>query len=293
MAVACWHASTTGHTSTLYTDRTNGKDRGATNQLTLVNWFVAPVDMSNSNYYIAYYRVSTQRQAGSGLGLEAQRHAVAALVRQRGGELVEEFTEVESGRKTDKDRPALASAISRARRQKATLVVARLDRLARNVSFMAVLMDSGLEFVACDNPYANRLTVHIMSAIAEHERRIISQRTKDALAEAKKRGTALGSARPGHWTGREGLRLKALAQARARSLDAIQRNAVEAYRDLEPRLRELVTDGMSARAIAKILQLERIPARRSERWSGTQVARVLRRLGIAPGAVSVGSCSTQ
>lgn len=238
--------------------------------------------MSDRNYYIAYYRVSTRRQADSGLGLEAQRRAVAELVRQRGGEVVEEFTEVESGKKTDRDRPALASAISRARRQKATLVVAKLDRLARHVSFMALLMDSGLEFVACDNPYANRLTVHIMSAIAEHERRIISQRTKEALAEAKARGQLLGSARPGHWEGKESTRLAGLQKARSKAVEVVRTNAVHAYRDMEQRLRELCTEGLSGRAIARVLEQERIPARRGVKWTGTQVLRVLRRLGIQP-----------
>src|SRR5476649_1490605 len=106
--------------------------------------------------YVAYYRVSTARQGESGLGLDGQRAAVEAFVRQHGGEIVGQHVEVESGRKSD--RPELAKALAAARKGRATLLVAKLDRLARNVSFIAALMDSGCDFVACDQPFASRLT---------------------------------------------------------------------------------------------------------------------------------------
>ena len=142
--------------------------------------------------FVAYYRVSTQRQGQSGLGLEAQKTAVLAHVAGRG--LLEEFTEVESGKKAD--RPELRKAIALARKHKATLIIAKLDRLARNVRFIAELMESDVDFVACDLPTANKLTIQIMAAIAEHERDIISERTKASLAAAKERGTVLGAANP-------------------------------------------------------------------------------------------------
>lgn len=140
--------------------------------------------------FVAYYRVSTDRQGASGLGLDAQRQAVADQV--NGGKLAAEFTEIESGRRHT-NRPQLLAALDECRRSRAVLLIARLDRLARNVAFIANLMESGVDFVACDMPQANRLTIHILAAVAEHEREMISQRTKAALAEAKRRGTRLGN----------------------------------------------------------------------------------------------------
>ena len=141
--------------------------------------------------YIAYYRVSTTKQGESGLGVEAQRAAVRHYMSaQQGAELVFEFTEVESGRK--KDRPQLTAALWQCKRQKATLIIAKLDRLARNVHFISGLMESGVDFVATDNPNANRLMVHMLAAFAEHERELISQRTREGLRAAKARGVELG-----------------------------------------------------------------------------------------------------
>jgi hypothetical protein len=142
--------------------------------------------------FVAYYRVSTDRQGASGLGLDAQRQAVARQV--NGGQLVAEFTEIESGRRHT-NRPQLLATLEECRKRRATLLIARLDRLARNVAFIANLMESGADFIACDMPQANRLTIHIPAAVAEHEREMISQRTKAALAETKRRGTMLGNPR--------------------------------------------------------------------------------------------------
>jgi DNA invertase Pin-like site-specific DNA recombinase len=145
--------------------------------------------------HIAYYRVSTDRQGRSGLGLDAQRSAVASYIDGvPEAQLLAEFTEIESGKKSD--RPELAAALALCKKHKAKLVIAKLDRLARNVYFVAGLMESGVDFVACDMPYANRFTVHIMAAVAEHEREMIAKRTKDALAEKKKQGIRLGNPRP-------------------------------------------------------------------------------------------------
>jgi len=145
--------------------------------------------------FVTYLRVSTDAQGRSGLGLEAQRAAVAQHVATTGGRIVAEFVEVESGRK--KDRPQLAAALEACRQQRAVLLLAKLDRLARNVAFVSGLMESGVEFIAADMPTVNRLTVHILAAVAEEEARMISARTKAALAAAKARGVVLGGRREG------------------------------------------------------------------------------------------------
>lgn len=141
--------------------------------------------------FVSYYRVSTAQQGASGLGLEAQREAVSRHVAGAGGVIVAEFQEVESGKKND--RPQIAAALAACRLRQATLIIAKLDRLARNVHFISSLMESGVDFVACDNPHATRLTIHILAAVAEHEREMISARTIAALAAAKARGVKLGN----------------------------------------------------------------------------------------------------
>ncbi len=142
--------------------------------------------------FVAYYRVSTDRQGESGLGLEAQRSAVARFI--QGASLLGEFQEIESG-KNHTNRPQLTVALAMCRTSRATLVIAKLDRLARDVHFISGLMKAGVDFVAVDMPQANKLTVHILAAVAEHEREAISQRTKAALQVAKARGTQLGNPR--------------------------------------------------------------------------------------------------
>jgi DNA invertase Pin-like site-specific DNA recombinase len=141
---------------------------------------------------VSYIRVSTHRQGESGLGLEAQKVAVTEYVDLIDANLVAEFVEIESGRKSDKDRPQLAAALATCKQQKAILIVAKLDRLARNVHFISGLMESKVKFLALDMPEANELTLHLMAAFAEHESKRISERTKAALAIAKSRGKKLG-----------------------------------------------------------------------------------------------------
>ena len=213
--------------------------------------------------FVAYYRVSTDRQGRSGLGLDAQREAVQRYLAAIGGELIGEHTEIETGKRND--RPELSKALAACRRRRgARLVIAKLDRLSRNVAFIATMMDSNVEFVACDNPHATRLTLHILAAVAEHEREMISIRTKAALAAAKARGKALGrygaeTLAPAH---------KAAAQARAE--------------ELRPILIEL--SGKSTRAIAAELTARGIPTPRGGRWQAQSVANVLRHLGMASAA---------
>ncbi len=144
--------------------------------------------------YVAYYRVSTDKQGKSGLGLEAQQDAVRRYLNGGTWTLVGEFTEVESGRRSR--RPQLEAAIALAKKQKATLIVAKLDRLYRNAYFVAKLMHDRVDFVCVDNPHASKLTIHILAGVAEHEAELISERTKAALAAAKKRGVKLGSPDP-------------------------------------------------------------------------------------------------
>jgi DNA invertase Pin-like site-specific DNA recombinase len=138
--------------------------------------------------FVAYYRVSTDRQGRSGLGLEAQQAAVRSYLGT--ATPIAEFTEIETGRRND--RPELDRALALCRKRKARLIIAKLDRLSRNLAFIAALMDSGVEFVAVDNPHATRLTLHILAAVAEHERTMIGERTKAALQAAKARGIRLG-----------------------------------------------------------------------------------------------------
>lgn len=224
---------------------------------------------------IAYFRVSTAKQGASGLGLEGQAAAVEAYAKQTGKPIVARYTEVESGRNSA--RPELAKALAHARRSKGTLCVAKLDRLARDVEFLAGVMNSGADFVACDNPAANRLTLHILSAVAESEARAISERTKAALQAAKARGVKLGSARPGHWKGREDARLAGLSKARTVAAAVRTERAEQAYADLWPTMVEMREQGKTLAAIADELNAQGHTTRRGRRWNPVQVARVLER----------------
>ena len=224
---------------------------------------------------VAYFRVSTKQQGASGLGLEGQAVAVESFAKQSGKPIVARYTEVETGK--IEERPELARALAHARRNKATLVVAKLDRLARNVAFTSTLLRSGADFVACDNPTANKLTIHILAAIAEHEAEQISQRTKAALQAAKARGTLLGSNRPGHWEGREEARLAGLAKARTLAVKVRSERAEQAYADLLPSMREMRAGGLTLAGIADKLNADGHTTRRSKPWNAVQVMRVLER----------------
>lgn len=206
--------------------------------------------------FIAYYRVSTERQRASGLGLEAQTEAVARIART--GQLLAEYTETESGKRAD-NRPQLQAALAACKAQHATLLIARLDRLSRNVAFIAALMDSGVDFVACDMPEASRLTMHILAAVAEHEREMISARTKAALAAARARGIILGNPR--------------LAEARERARQA--NTAQLPPPEISGMMHEWRGQGTSFRAVARRLNTLRIRAPRGEEWHGTTVKSVL------------------
>lgn len=216
--------------------------------------------------FVAYYRVSTGRQGRSGLGLEAQQEAVRSYLNGGAWELVSEVVEVESGTKAD--RPRLMEALQLCRIHRATLVIAKLDRLARNVAFISNLMESGVEFVAVDFPSANRLTVHVLSAVAEHEAQMISARTSAALAAAKARGTRLG--------GDRGNLPAVAAKGAAASAASRAAQSRDRARDLAPLIRPMQDEGASLREIAECLNAKGIRASRGGSWSAVQVSRVLK-----------------
>jgi len=220
---------------------------------------------------IGYLRVSTKGQGESGLGLEAQRAAVEAYAKQADGSLLACYVEVESGKLAD--RPELAKALAHARRAKATLIVAKLDRLARNVAFLSALMDSTVPFVACDNPHANRLTLHILAAVAEAEAVAISQRTKAALAAYKARGGKLGADLPQC----RNLTQDGRKKGAQRAGEAVARIAKEAYADLLPTIKSMRSDGKPLQTIADTLNSQGHTTRRGKPWNPVQVARVLER----------------
>jgi len=220
---------------------------------------------------LAYVRVSTQKQGASGFGLEAQRAAVEQFCREQGLELVAEYQEIESGRHNAC--PVLAKALAHAKRSKAVLVIARLDRLARNVHFISGLMESGAEFRAVDIPAANRLLLHIMSAVAEAEASAISSRTKAALQAAKDRGTLLGAANVGSRNLTDAARRTGAAAAGA----VVHAKAVEFYSDVMPVVAALKAEGRSMREIAAALTEQGFPTRHGAAWNHVQVKRLLDR----------------
>jgi DNA invertase Pin-like site-specific DNA recombinase len=224
-----------------------------------------------SRKVVAYYRVSTDRQGRSGLGLEGQRAAVEAHCKRTGAVIAREFTEVESGRHDD--RPKLAEALAFARRAKATLLVAKLDRLSRSVRFIATVLDSGADFAAADVPEANRLLLHVLAAVAESECKAISDRTRAALQAAKVRGIRLGSHNPAV----PSLTAEGRRKGAARGSEANHRNAIDAYRDLVPYVQKLRGQGLSLRAIAARLNDDGHTTRADKPWSAVQVRLVLQR----------------
>jgi DNA invertase Pin-like site-specific DNA recombinase len=219
--------------------------------------------------FVAYYRVSTKRQGASGLGLDAQREAVRRFV-GAGGELVAEFEEVESGKRAD--RPALDAALRECRLRGATLLIAKLDRLSRSVAFLSRLMDDGTDFRAVDVPEANRLLLHVMAAMAEHERTMISERTKAALQAARDRGVRLGGRRAGH-------RIEDHGHAgRRRSIEVRTASAAQRSGEVHDAIIRLNAEGVtSLKGLARALNGRSVPAPRGGTWSAGQVKRVVDR----------------
>jgi len=189
--------------------------------------------------YVSYFRVSTKRQGESKLGLEAQESAIKNYLSFNKGEVIGSFKEIESGK--NDNREELQKALKLCRQYNATLLIAKLDRLSRKVSFVSALMDSGVKFRAVDNPNANELTIHILASMAQHERQMISIRIKEALQKTKERGTRLGNPKnlsntsKGRQNGTKTTKQKA------------NRFALETYEIIEP----LLSDGYSYTKIAQ------------------------------------------
>ncbi|AXA92512.1 recombinase family protein [Massilia sp. YMA4] len=221
---------------------------------------------------VSYLRVSTGKQGRSGLGVEAQRHAIEAYTADKGALHLREFVEVESGGRSD--RPMLAEALHLVKITGSVLVIAKFDRLSRNAAFLLTLKESGVKFVAADNPEANDLTVGILALVAQQEREAISQRTKDALQAAKRRGVVLGNPNGN----------AALVRARrgnAAGVKAIKVKADSHAADLRPVLQRYRANGLvSLGKIAAALNAESIRAPRGGTWHKASVANLLARLGL-------------
>jgi DNA invertase Pin-like site-specific DNA recombinase len=214
--------------------------------------------------FVTYLRVSTDRQGKSGLGLDAQRKAVADHVAGK-GRITAEFVEIESGKKND--RPQLTRAMAEAKRVGAVLLIAKLDRLARNVAFIANLLESGVEIAAADMPEANRFLLHVMAAVAEHEAQAISDRTQAALAAAKARGVKLGWSIPERASEQRQAAKKGAAVNRARAL-AHAENAL-------PMIEQIRAGGASLRQIAAELNARGIKTARGGKWYATTVRNII------------------
>lgn len=214
--------------------------------------------------FVAYYRVSTQQQGRSGLGLEAQRAAVERHC--KGEQPVAEYTDIESGAKND--RPQLQAALAHARVTGSTLVVAKLDRLSRNVAFLATLQDSGIKFVCADMPEANELTIHVLAAVAQAERKMISTRVKEALAAAKARGRKLG--------GDRGNLASVSRVGHQRSIQVRQERAQARLADLQPHLDAARAEGhTSLRTVAAYLNARHIKTAQGKAWNAASVRRII------------------
>ncbi len=225
--------------------------------------------MAQGNF-VAYFRCSTERQGKSGLGLEAQQKSVETYLNVGSRSLVASFTEVESG-KVD-DRPKLQEALATCRIHNATLLIAKLDRLSRDAHFLLGLQKSGVRFVAVDMPHADNFTVGILALVAQKEREMISQRTKDALAAARVRGVKLGGNRN---NSSSISRIGSVASVAIRSTKATSR-----ANDLAPILRDQMSQGLSLRAIGSHLDTLGIKTARGNSWTAASVQRVIKRLEV-------------
>lgn len=242
---------------------------------------------------IIYYRVSSKKQGMDGLGMDGQDIAVAQYVAAYGGVVIREYKEVETGKIAD--RPELQKAIAHAKRSKATLIIAKLDRLARNVEFTATLMNTKVDFVCCDNPHATRLTIHILAAVAEDEVRRISERTGSALQAYvinKRVPKRLRDLHPEGvpaelvemYAGKLGashpdckqLTYEHSLKGTAKAAQLRSAEARDAYSDILDWIKELKAEGRSLRDVAAILNSEGHTTRNGASWAATTVMRVLK-----------------
>jgi DNA invertase Pin-like site-specific DNA recombinase len=227
---------------------------------------LSSVHMNTKTKFVTYLRVSTHRQGESGLGLEAQRSAVKSFIGSMGpeAEIIREAVEIESGRYSAQDRPVLAEAIRECKANGYTLLVAKLDRLSRNLHFITALQNSKVDFVAADNPHATPFLIHILVAVAEHERNMISSRTKAALEAARNRGVKFGNPRYEEAIPKANTVWKKLAADRN---DVLRRTVAEV----------MEKTGLTKLAeIAQALNLRGIKTNRGSQFTPTQIHRLLK-----------------
>lgn len=227
--------------------------------------------MENDVQYVAYLRVSTQKQGYSGLGLESQREIIQNFLYDKNP--IAEFLEVESGRKTDKGRPKLKEALEVCRKTGAKLVVAKLDRLARNVSFLSQLLESDVDIVFCDFPQANKMVLHILAAISQYEAELVATRTKQALAAKKARGAVLGN--PDHL-------LENLDSAIAKSVETNKRKAEENPNNKRAAamLKVLAKEGKTLQEMADYLNEQGFTTSKGYKFTRSAVLVLLKRNNI-------------
>ena len=227
--------------------------------------------MENDVQYVAYLRVSTQKQGYSGLGLEAQREIIQNFLYDKNP--IAEFLEVESGRKTDKGRPKLKEALEICRKTGAQLIVAKLDRLSRNVSFLSQLLESDVDIVFCDFPQANKMVLHILAAISQYEAELIATRTKQALGAKKAKGCTLGN--PEHLIGK-------LDEAVSKSVETNKRKAEENPNNKRAAamLKVLAKEGRTLQEMADYLNEQGFTTSKGYRFSRSSVYVLLKRYQI-------------
>lgn len=224
--------------------------------------------MENDIEYVAYLRVSTQKQGYSGLGLEAQKEIIQKYLSHKNP--IAEYIEIESGRKTDRGRPKLKEALELCRKTGANLIVAKLDRLARNVAFLSQLLESDVDIVFCDFPQANKIVLHILAAISQYEAELVATRTKQALAAKKAQGYTLGN--PEHLMGK-------LDEAIAKSVETNKRKAEENpnNRRAAAMLKVLAKEGKTLQEMADYLNEQGFTTSRGYKFSRSSVHVLLKR----------------
>ena len=227
--------------------------------------------MENDIEYVAYLRVSTQKQGYSGLGLEGQKQIIRNYLSHKNP--IAEYIEIESGRKTDKGRPKLKEALELCRKTGAKLVVAKLDRLSRNIAFLSQLLESDVDIVFCDFPQANKMVLHILAAISQYEAELVATRTKQALAAKKARGAVLGN--PEHL-------MDKLDEAVAKSVETNKRKAEENPNNKRAAamLKVLAKEGRTLQEMADYLNEQGFTTSKGYRFSRSSVHVLLKRYQI-------------
>lgn len=227
--------------------------------------------------FISYLRVSSEKQGASGLGIEAQRTAIQGFLEHNDGELLKEFVEVQSG-KSAENRPELLKAINLCKLQDAVLVIARLDRLSRELWFITKIQKLNVRFVCADNPEISNFSIHILGAVAEHERKMISERTKAALAAAKKRGVKLGNPNLKDYRNTD---TSSANLERKRKADEF---AAMAYGEIKSAAEQIenANQPVTLTGIATVLNHLGIRTSRKKKWTPVAVKRVLERVRNLP-----------